>query len=275
MLDRVMTPPEIATLEASATHHATPCGEGQLAWREWNASARHTVVLFHGGFGSWMHWARAIPALAGAHRVLAADLPGLGWSDAAPEPYSAESLAAIVLEGVGFLVPGNFTLVGFSFGGLIGGHVAAALGKQVEKFVFVGPGGLGLPRGTHEPLLQWRKLDDAEAVRAIHRENLRRFMFANAARIDDTAVWIQTENTRRARTRSRPIAGTDTLARRLPHIVSPMIGAWGDRDMTAWPYLDQRQAMMREVGARYVEIPRCGHWAPYEQPEACVALIAA
>ena len=45
--------------------------------------------------------------------------------------------------------------------------------------------------------------------------------------------------------------------------------------MTAWPYLDQRQAMMREVGARYVEIPRCGHWAPYEQPEACVALIAA
>jgi 2-hydroxy-6-oxonona-2,4-dienedioate hydrolase len=275
MLDRLMTPPEIAALEASATRHATPCGEGQMAWREWNAGAAHTVVLFHGGFGSWMHFARCIPALAAQHRVLAADLPGLGWSDAAPEPYSAESLTAIVLEGVRRLVPEKFTLAGFSFGGLIGGHVAAALGPHVEKFVFVGPGGLGLPRGTHEPLLQWRKLGDDAAVRAIHGENLRRFMFRDASRIDDTAVWIQTENTRRARTKSRPIAGTDTLARKLPDVVAPMIGAWGDRDMTAWPYLDQRQAMMRDVGARYVEIADCGHWAPYEQPEACVALITA
>ncbi len=246
-----------------------------MAWREWHAAGAGTVVLFHGGFGSWMHWARAIPTLAARHRVLAADLPGLGWSDAAPEPYSAESLAAIVLEGVRRLVPETFTLAGFSFGGLIGGHVAAALGAQVEKFVFIGPGGLGLPRGQHEPLLKWRKLDDASEVRAIHRENLRRFMVRDASCIDDTAVWIQTENTRRARTKSRPIAGTDTLARQLPRIVAPMVGAWGDRDMTAFPYLDQRQALMRAVGARYVEIADCGHWAPYEQPAACVALITA
>jgi pimeloyl-ACP methyl ester carboxylesterase len=270
-----MTPPEIAALEASATRHATPSGPGHMAWREWNQGGAETVVLFHGGFGSWMHFTRCIPALSSRFRVLAADLPGLGWSDDAPEPLTAESIAAVVAEGVRRLVPGEFRLSGFSFGGLVGGHVAALLGSQVEKFVFIGPGGLGLPRGHHQPLLQWRKLTDEAEIRAIHHENLRRFMFHDASRIDPTAGWIQTENTRRARTKSRPIAATDTLARKLPDITAPMLGAWGDRDLTAWPFMDQRQALLAGLGIPYVEIPDCGHWAPYEKPQACVELIAA
>jgi pimeloyl-ACP methyl ester carboxylesterase len=189
-------------------------------------------------------------------------------------PYSAESIAAIVREGVWMLVGSEqCTLAGFSFGGLIGGHVAASLGAQVRRLVFFGPGGLGLKRGEHRPLLKWRHLETAAEIKAIHAENLRRFMFRNPDRADSTAIWIQTENTRRARTKSRPIAATDTLARQLPHVAAPKLGAWGDRDLTAWPYLESRRALMAEVGAAYVEIPDCGHWAPFEQPEACVELI--
>jgi pimeloyl-ACP methyl ester carboxylesterase len=231
-------------------------------------------VLLHGGFGSFLHWARAIPLLAPRFRVLAADLPGLGDSTEPPSPYSAESIAAIVTDGIRRLA-GDVPLVlaGFSFGGLIGGHVAATLGGQVQKFVFFGPGGLGLKRGEHLPLLKWRHLSDRAEIEAIHAENLRRFMFRNPARADATAIWIQTENTLRARTKSRPIAMTDTLARKLPEIRAPICGAWGDRDLTAWPYLDSRRALMAALGAAYVEIPDCGHWAPFEQPEACVELI--
>ena len=270
-----MIPPEIEALQASATRRATPCGAGHMAWHLFGQPEHPPLVLLHGGFGSWLHWARAIPLLAPRWHILAADLPGLGDSAEAPAPYSAESIAAIVTDGIRALLGEQpFMLAGFSFGGLIGGHVAAALGAQVRGFAFFGPGGLGLKRGEHLPLLQWRQLASAEEVRAAHAENLRRFMFHDPARIDDVAVWIQTENTRRARTKSRPIAGTDTLARQLPHVVAPMVGAWGDRDMTAYPYLDSRRALMAQVGAAYIEIPECGHWAPYEQPAACVELIA-
>jgi pimeloyl-ACP methyl ester carboxylesterase len=269
-------PPEIAALLATATRHETPCGAGTMVWHAFGHPASRKLVLLHGGFGSWLHFTRTIPLLIPRFHVLAADLPGLGDSAAAPAPYSADSIAAIVTDGIRALLGEQpFRLAGFSFGGLIGGHVAATLGRQVERFTVFGPGGLGLRRGEHLPLLQWRAETDPARVAEIHAENLRRFMLHDPARVDATAVWIQTENTARARTKSRPIAATDTLARRLPHIAAPMVGAWGDRDLTAWPYLDTRRALMAQVGAAYVEIPACGHWAPYEQPQACVELITA
>jgi 2-hydroxy-6-oxonona-2,4-dienedioate hydrolase len=274
--DARMVPAEIARLLAAATRLETPCGDGAMVWHTFGAAAAPVLVLLHGGFGSWLHWARAIPLLLPRWRVLAADLPGLGESADAPAPYSAESIAAIVREGLARLVGADrFTLAGFSFGGLIGGHVAASLGTQVKKFVFFGPGGLGLKRGEHLPLLKWRHLSDEAEIEAIHAENLRRFMLRDPGRVDATAIWFQTVNTRRARTRSRPIAATDTLARQLAHVAAPKFGAWGDRDLAAWPYLESRRALMADVGAAYVEIPDCGHWAPFEQPAACVALIDA
>jgi pimeloyl-ACP methyl ester carboxylesterase len=269
-----MVPDEIADLLAAATPLATPCGAGSMAWHRFGAAEAPKLVLLHGGFGSFLHFTRAIPLLLPRWQVFAADLPGLGDSADAPAPYSAESIAAIVTNGVRRLLgETRFTLAGFSFGGLIGGHVAATLGHQVERFVFFGPGGLGLPRGHHAPLLQWRAETDPARVADLHAENLRRFMIRDPARVDATAIWIQTENTRRARTKSRPIAATDTLARALPLVVAPKLGAWGDRDLTAWPFLDSRRALMAEVGAEYLEIPDCGHWAPYEQPAACVELM--
>lgn len=267
-------PPEIAALCAAATRLETPSGDGAMAWHAFGAEDAPPLVLLHGGFGSFLHWARAIPLLAQRFRVLAADLPGLGDSADAPAPYSAESIAAIVADGVRALLgKARFTLAGFSFGGLIGGHVAASLGRQVRGFVFFGPGGLGLKRGEHLPLLSWRAEADAASLRAIQAENLRRFMFFDPQRIDDAAIWIQIQNTRRARVKSRPIAATDTLARILPAVAAPMCGAWGDRDLTAWPYMDSRHALLGKLGIPLVEIPNCGHWAPYEQPDACVELI--
>jgi 2-hydroxy-6-oxonona-2,4-dienedioate hydrolase len=269
-----MVPDEIAALRQAARRHGTPCGEGTMVWHEFGPAGAPWLVLLHGGFGSWLHFCRAIPLLLPHWRVLAADLPGLGDSAEAPEPYTAESIAAITTDGVRRLVGAEpFMLSGFSFGGLVGGHVAAAFGDQVQAFVFFGAGGLGLPRGQHLPLLKWRTLDDPAQVQAIHAENLRRFMLHDPARVDATAIWVQTENTRRARTKSRPIAGTDTLARKLPLITVPKCGAWGDRDQTAYPYMQARRDLMHQVGAAYVEIADCGHWAPYEQPGASVELI--
>ena len=60
----------------------TPCGDGHMTWRAWNADRRDlpVVVLLHGGFGGWNHWVRNIHTLEKTHRIIAADLPGCGDS---------------------------------------------------------------------------------------------------------------------------------------------------------------------------------------------------
>ena len=52
----------VEALAGAATVHETPCGDGAMRWREWGRG--ETLVLLHGGFGSWLHWVRNIEALS-------------------------------------------------------------------------------------------------------------------------------------------------------------------------------------------------------------------
>ena len=90
--------------------------------------------------------------------------------------------------------------------------------------------------------------------------------------IDELAMHMQVTNTGRARTKSRPISGTDTLARKLPDIIAPIAGIWGALDATAIPRIDMRRDMLRRVqpDAEFHVIPKAGHWVMYEATDAFV-----
>src|SRR5690348_10991216 len=115
-----------------------------MVWRAWGSGS--PLVLLHGGYGTWTHWIRNVVPLSRRFRVIAADLPGLGESATPPEPWTAEGLAAIIAEGIRRVVPGDerIHLAGFSFGGVMGGNVAAQLGGKVRAFTVVGSNGMGL-----------------------------------------------------------------------------------------------------------------------------------
>jgi len=119
---------------AEAERIETPCGAGTMVWRVWGNGP--PLVLMHGGYGSWTHWVRNVLALARKFTVVAPDLPGLGESATPPEPHTAEGLAAIVVEGLDIVLPRDTAphIAGFSFGGVLGGHVAAQLGFP-DQFV--------------------------------------------------------------------------------------------------------------------------------------------
>jgi pimeloyl-ACP methyl ester carboxylesterase len=261
---------QVARVASAGQRIETPCGDGVMVWRVWGEG--ETLVLFHGGFGSWTHWIRNVPALARHYRVIAANLPGLGESDEAPRPHTPHGLAAIAADGIGrILAPGErFHLAGFSFGGLIGGHVAAALGDRCRSLTLVGAGGLGLPRSAMTRLLGWRHLGDEAERRAVHRENLATLMLADRARIDDLAIHLQAENAVRGRVNSPPIAMTDTLARVLPRVSGRLAGIWGELDATAMADLPARARLLRRIqpGAPFVAVADAGHWVQYERPEA-------
>ncbi len=267
---------KVARLAATARRHETPCGTGSLVWHQWGKGA--PLVLLHGGYGSWTHWLRNIANFASSRRVIAADSPGLGDSASAPEPYTAESLAAIVTDGLlRLLAPGErCDIVGFSFGGLLGGHVAAALGARCVSLTLVGPGGLGLPATRMQPLLSWRGAPDAAARAAIHRENLARLMIAEPAEIDDLAIHLQAANAERGRTKSPPIARTDTLARILPKVTARLAVIWGERDVTAMEDLPARARLIRGIrpSTPVLILADAGHWVQYEAAEAFNATLA-
>jgi len=266
---------EVARLAAAGQRVETPCGDGVMVWRIWSPAHRSGVeplVLFHGGFGSWTHWFRNIPELARHYRLIVASLPGLGESDDAPKPHTASGLAAIAAAGIErILAPGErFHLTGFSFGGLIGGHVAAHFGERCRSLTLVGAGGLGLRRSAMAPLKSWRHLPDEADRLAVHRENLALLMLADPARIDDLAVYLQSENASRGRINSPPIAMTDTLTRMLPRVRGRLAGIWGERDATAMEDLPARARLLRGIqgGAPFIVIADAGHWVQYEAPDA-------
>jgi len=265
----------IEGVAAEAERVETPCGGGSMVWRVWGSGP--PLVLFHGGYGSWMHWIRNVLPLSREYTVIAPDLPGLGESATPPEPHSAEPLARIIVDGLATLIPGGerFHLAGFSFGGVLGGHVAALLGDQVRGFTIVGSNGLGLPRQPTE-LERQVPGGSVDELLAIAGHNLGVLMIADKHKIDDLAVYIQYVNAPRGRVRSRRFSRTDTLLQALPRVRAQLSGIWGGRDAGAYPYLDERKRVLQEIqpGLRFEVIPGAGHWVAYEAADRFNPLLA-
>jgi len=261
---------EVGALEARGETRRTPCGAGHMVWHIWGEG--EPLVLLHGGYGSWTHWARNIDELSRHYRVLAADLPGLGDSAAAPDPYTADSIAAIVAAGLASLVKPEerIDLAGFSFGGLIGGHVTERLGARMKHLVLVGSGGTGIPRPTPVELVKWHLREGAAAQREAHRENLQILMIADPANIDALAIDLQVRNAARARTKSRPLSRNPTLLKALPNIKARLSGIWGERDITARGIMEETRNLLQsfQPEARFTVIPDAGHWVAYEAADA-------
>lgn len=252
----------------------TACGTGHMAWHVWGGENRPALLLFHGGFGSWRHWIRNVVPLCRQFTVYAADLPGLGDSAQLSNEYTAENIAETVSRGVDEIIPPpeRFCVAGFSFGGIIGGHLAARQADRARVYVAVGAGGLGLPTGRFPELESMRSGMDAEARSALHRTNLSRLMIHDPARVDDLAVHLQTETVRRARARSGRIPWTDTLTQAMQriHPATSIAGIWGAKDVIGGPYLNERRNLFRSIrsDAAFHVIEDAGHWVMYERPNA-------
>jgi pimeloyl-ACP methyl ester carboxylesterase len=264
----------LARLDAAARRIETPCGEGRMAWRLWGDPAAPPLVLFHGGSGSWRHWARNIEPLARDRLVVCPDLPGLGDSDMPPDSGSPAPVAAILLAGLAdILGPRRYDLCGFSFGALLAGHLAAQADERLRSVTLVGAGALGLPRQV-TPLRKVRT-EAGEARLAAHRHNLATLMIADPARIDALALEIQEANTVAARFRSRGFASSASLKEAIARARVPVALLYGERDAIAWPEVELRFQALREVQPEAWSgiIPGAGHWVAYEAAAAFNAML--
>ena len=108
MNDQVTEDPQaiLDRLEQQSVRRETPCGDGSMVWHIWDTSGgtAPVLVLFHGGAGSWRHWAHNIPVLSQHYRLLVPDLPGLGESAFPPNGNDAEAVAEVVAAGIDAII---------------------------------------------------------------------------------------------------------------------------------------------------------------------------
>jgi pimeloyl-ACP methyl ester carboxylesterase len=266
----------VSDLEASADLVMTAGPGAQVAWHCFGEG--RAVVLLHGDFGGWTHFAYNIAPLAKHFRVLVPDMPGYGRSDTPPEPHAPEHLATLLQAGVDELLgpEASLDIVGFSYGGIIAGHMAARLGRRVGCLVLSGPSGFGMrttpPDGTE--LFAMRPGMSGPEVDAVHRHNLAKLMIADAHKVDDLAVRIQRRNIERARVRCGKYPDTTTLLDVLPQVTARLGAIWGGADIFNPPEQRARQeaALRRfDAGLDFRVVPGAGHWLFYEAPETANA----
>ena len=275
---------EVESLLQHARLVSTPLSNGEsLCWQCWGQGHEDTLplVLLHGGFGSWTHWFANLPALAKTRQVWTLDLPGLGNSGDMPAPFTTEHFAQLLLAGIDEVLGSDsmFDLAGFSFGAMIGGHVAAGAGERCRRFVMVGAAGFG-DLHVQVSLLPPPGPDvEADEADAIQRENLSRLMLASPVAIDDMAVYLHSDNLARHRFRSRKLAGSADLLAALPNIRAALVGVWGCEDATAGgrKAIEQRRELLQHVqpAAEFHMLEGVGHWAMYEAPQAVNRILLA
>jgi pimeloyl-ACP methyl ester carboxylesterase len=260
-------------LERAAKRTETPCGDGTMVWRSWGDGP--VLVLFHGGAGSWRHWAHNIDVLSQAYRLLVPDLPGLGESAFPPDGNDAAQVAVIVAHGIDMILGADarYDVAGFSFGGTMASCVAAIHGARIRSVTIIGSSGVG-PSGSAVELMKVRHLTGEERV-AAHHTNLNRLMIADPAKIDDLALAIQEWNTRHSRLKTPTLSRSGALQRAIGQIVAPVNGIWGEKDAPANPRAPERVAALRAMrpDADVRMISGAGHWVAYEAPEQFHAIL--
>jgi pimeloyl-ACP methyl ester carboxylesterase len=267
-------PEEVANLAAQARRRETPCGEGVMVWRAWGEGP--PLVLLHGANGSWTHWIRNIADLARERTVWAPDLPGFGESAAPPHKDDGASFAEALAGGLRELVGQDLPVdvVGFSFGGVLGGHLAVVAPEAVRRLILVDTGGIGTPMG-HIVLQRIRGLED-EARRAAMRANLLTLMLHDPQSVDETALFIQSTVARMGRVNPGPLVLPDRFLDVLPHVPVQVDAIWGEWDR---PHPDPPA---QEAGLRRFQpdldfrvVPNAGHWAMYEGAQAFNGILRA
>lgn len=269
-LSNELPPPALRVL-SRANAVDTAHGGTRIVWHAWGDPGAEPVVLLHGGSGSWTHWLRNVePIAASGRRVLVPDLPGFGDSVAADGIVDADGMVEPVSAGLREVLGARAAdVVGFSFGGMLAGLVAAAHPDLVRRIVLVGAPALGL-RADGLRLKDWRHLQGRDAQDQVHRENMRMLMLHDVAAIDELAVRLHAANLARDRVRRRHLATTDLLARTLPTLGCRVDGLWGRFDRLYAGKLRELGELLRGMPTfgELVIVPQAGHWVQFENAAA-------
>ncbi|MEA2604720.1 MAG: hypothetical protein QOF89_5712 [Acidobacteriota bacterium] len=241
------------------------------------AGSGETVVLLHGFGGSTYSWRKVMPALARAHRVVAIDLNGFGYTQRprAAAAYTREGQTDLVLGVMDALGIDRAHLFGHSYGGGLSLFLASRHPERLRTLVLVDSSAPTYPEDRRSRAASFRPLANF-FVRAVA---LRPSMIRRALRhsfYDDSLI---TPELVEAYLDRLLVQGADdafyslTVPRAAPGppveleaIRVPTLAVWGNEDELISRASGQRAAA-RIPGSEFVVIEKCGHIPMEEKPE--------
>jgi pimeloyl-ACP methyl ester carboxylesterase len=267
-------PPQVASLLLTGRRLQLP---GPMVWHEWGQEALEqgasSLVLLHGGSGSWTHWIRNVaPLVADGFHVLAVDLPGFGDYalpdsgadvDALIEPLHAAWQTLRASDHVSF--------IGFSFGGMTAALWMLAYPQDASNLILVGSPGLGITSPHRVPLKGWRHLSTEDLQIQAHRHNLLALMLHDESKLDELAMTVHRLNVARDRMPRRRLSGTPIVADALPHIACPVHVIYGEWDALYHGCMTEVENLVKNITpqlASWQLVSGSGHWVQFEAPEA-------
>ena len=276
---------EISRVEALSQRIVQSYAWGDVVWHVWGsqkvlkASAKvgganddgravlSPLVLLHGGSGSWTHWVRNVEHFAQQREVWALDIPGFGDSSLPTGVTDADGLVPYIED----ILKQTFhdtavDVMGFSFGGMTAGLVAAEYPALIRQLILVGAPGLGL-FGKELPMRGMTPSMDKDAQRQVHRHNLNTMMFVHPESVTEDVIDLQEVNVSHDRLRRRRIARTDVLAQAQTRWTCPVHGVWAEFDALYKDTLQQVPQVLSTM-ASFCIVHNAGHWVMFENPEA-------
>lgn len=281
---------EITRVEALSQRIVQSYAWGDAVWHIWGSqkelqasakvgvandyanAVRSPLVLLHGGSGSWTHWLRNVEHLSQQREVWALDIPGFGDSSLPSGVTDADGLVPFIAEIFKQTFHGKAVdVIGFSFGGMTAGLVAAEHPALIRQLILVGAPGLGL-FGKELPMRGMTPSMDKEAQRQVHRHNLNTMMFVHPESVTEDVIDMQEANVSRDRLRRRRIARTDVLAQAQTSWACPVHAVWAESDALYTDTLQQVPQVLSRI-ASFSVVPNAGHWVMFENPEAFHAAV--
>jgi len=225
------------------------------------AGSGEPLLFLHaaGGAGTWLDFHRLLAA--GGFDVIAPDHPGFGKSDDFPEVEAMDDLVYHYLDFLDALGIERAHVVGASFGGWVAAELAVAAPHRVGSLVLLSAAGLRLPE---HPVPDIFLMPPAELVATLFHDPPPAAPAAAAPDIDAILAAYR-DATALARFSWVPFLSNPKLERRLRRVTAPTLVVAPSDDRLI-PVAHARRYASRIPGARFAEVPDCGHAMYFERP---------
>ncbi len=233
------------------------------------------LVVLHSLLADRHAFDPVLPAFAAKHRVTLFNLPGFHGSQPAVLALMDAYVAAIEDGFDEFKIGNDAVLLGNGFGGTVALAFALAHPERIAKLVLSDAAAAFPPEGRAQFAAMAAKVTQgglgAIAEVAAKRVFSPAYLAAHPEKIEERKQVLLGIDPKAFLAACTILQEAD-LTPLLGRLKVPTLVVCGELDQATPPVLNKAIAD-KVAGARYVELPGCGHCPPLEQPEAFIAAI--
>jgi pimeloyl-ACP methyl ester carboxylesterase len=233
------------------------------------------IVLLHSLLADRHAFDPVLPALAAKHRVTLINLPGFHGSQPPVIALMDAYIAAIEDGFEEFGIASDAVLIGNGFGGTVALAFALAHPERISKLVVSDAAACFPDEGRKQFEVMAAKVAEgglgSVAEIAARRVFSPSYLAAHPELIEERKKVLMGIHPKAFQAACKILQEAD-LEPLLHRLKVPTLVVCGEFDQATPPPLNKSIAD-KVAGARYVELPGCGHCPPLEQPEAFIAAI--